>query len=241
MTTKRIRTPGAQAIREAREAVKAEYPHAKDWQVKRLALLQVSRDSIEAQVAAGMAIDLAALLKVDEVIETTRQTIAAVEPISVQVNIVDRTIKVCDVVCKHCGQSGRYQISDKPFNDGIGREIAPKSETATGEAAKPDSDGSAADPSNALAPAADEPKPPAPPPSITAAPVVTHLQGVSGSKFHSQLINGGERAPLKKLAPPTYFSAEHERGRHPYKNPDGTDRTVGHPLPLNGPHLKKQR
>jgi hypothetical protein len=112
----------------------------------------VARDGYEAQLAAGQNFDLDALLKLDEVIEQARSSIQKQEPISVQVHIVDKTIKVCEVVCKHCGQAGKYEISDKPFNDGIGREIAPKSETATGEAAKPARDGSAADPSNAPAP-----------------------------------------------------------------------------------------
>ena len=151
--TKRIRTPGAEAILAARKALREEYPWAKEYQVRRLAILSVARDGYEAQLAAGQNFDLDALLKLDEVIEQARSSIQKQEPISVEVHIVDKTIKVCEVVCKHCGQAGKHEISYKPFNDGIGREIAPKSETATGEAAKPASDGSAADPSNAPAPA----------------------------------------------------------------------------------------
>src|SRR5215813_11780726 len=90
-------TPGAQAILEARKAFREEYPWAKEYQVRRLAILSVARDGYEAQLAAGQNFDLDALLKLDGVLEQARSSIQKQEPISVQVHIVDKTIKVCEV------------------------------------------------------------------------------------------------------------------------------------------------
>jgi len=50
---------------------------------------------------------------------------------------------------------------------------------------------------------------------------VTHREGVSASSFHSAVINGREVPPLKSQQPSHYYSAEHERERHPYIGRNG--------------------
>jgi len=132
--TKRVKTPGSEAIPEARQAFREEYPHATDWQIKRLALLSVARDAFEAQVAAGQNIDLGALLRIDEVIEQTRETIKKTEPMKVTVEFVHGAAVTCPscshefnphtsepvkpfrgvVACHKCG--AKSEVSNKPFD-----------------------------------------------------------------------------------------------------------------------------
>jgi hypothetical protein len=223
-------TPGAEAILAARKAFADEYPWAKPHQVRRLAILSVMRDNFEAQLAAGQNFDLDALLKLDEVIEQARSSIAKQEPIKVTVEFVDSTIKVANIVCKHCGQSGRFEISDKPFDSPTptadhGNAIAgPSSDAPVPSAtadAPPTSDHDLKSPSD-------------PQPVADVVPLVTYRDGVSASKFHSQVIAGREAPPLKREQPSDYRSEAAERERHPYRDAAGGDRSVAHPLPV--PH-----
>ena len=233
--TKRIKTPGSEAILAARKVFREEYPWAKEYQVRQLAILSVARDGYEAQLAAGQNFDLDALLKLDNVIEQARSSIQKQEPISVEVHIVDKTIKVCDVTCKHCGQSGRYEISDKPFDDGIGREVVKPASVAPKLGAGPSGGDAPIAPATADLPSqVSDTKP-----TANVVPILTYREGVSASSFHSAVINGREVPPLKKLQPPHYYSEAAERDRHPYRDAGGGDRAVAHPLPSPPPECFK--
>ena len=218
-------TPGAEAILAARKAFAEEYPWAKPHQVRRLAILSVMRDNFEAQLAAGQNFDLDALLKLDDVIEQARSSIAKQEPIKVTVEFVDSTIKVANIVCKHCGQSGRYDISDTPApTTDHGNAIVEPSSDAPVASATADAP---------LTSDHDLKSPSDPQPVADVVPLVTYRDGVSASKFHSQVIAGREAPPLKREQPSHYRGEAVERERHPYLDAAGGERG-SHPLPV--PH-----
>jgi hypothetical protein len=228
MSKRPIKTPGSEALLEARKAFREEYPHAKEWQVKRLALLSVSRDRYEAMVAAGADIDLGALLRIDEALETSRSAIALAEPVNISVRFVEGYHGIANIVCPYCKKASRHEISDKPFDAApTSSEISTRVDTAP---TSPEN-GSQTPSTDAPAPAESDSNTHSNPPPANVVPltVAAHREGVSASPFHNALLSNGESAPLKYRQPSHYHTADHDP--HPYYNADGTPRVLAHKLP----------
>jgi hypothetical protein len=223
--------PAAERLLKAREAVAKEFNLADDdWRVKRLALLMCVHSQAEDMVANGRSVDINGLLSLDESIQKIRESIKKTEPMSVNVTFTEGVRGIYN--CHHCGKKnelkeGEYTPPSRPK--------APPQTSDAPAANAPLPDATAA-PADSAAPAA-RPMPkankvaaldtrPASHQTATVTPLVTYRDDVSGSKFHSAVINGREVPPLKRLQPDHWRTTDQAQAPHPY-----VGREVAHPLP----------
>jgi hypothetical protein len=147
---------------------------------RHVSTLRLMRENMQARLVVGERVDPGDLLAVDAAL---KQYLPAGKPATISVQVVEKLRGRC----AHCGalnevppdliRAAVKAVPDTPSAESLtsGHGSAP--------AAVPSTDGQIS--------SRDEN---APPP----VPVSVHREGVSASRFHSQLLNGHEVAPLKR-------------------------------------------
>src|SRR5262249_31653547 len=209
-----------QALYEASKELRLPKTH---FTVERMATLSLLLKVQRSQWAQGKLTNSGDMIEVMDAISALRKErgINDDHPTKIEVSLVERYIGIA--TCDTCGH--RFEVSDQPFDSLTPRpEPAPASEPLTTDHGKPGAEPAKVDPNRTSAASVDSNRHSAAsdaPANVVPMMKVTHREGVSASSFHSAVINGREVPPLKSQQPSHYYSAEHERERHPYIGRNG--------------------
>jgi hypothetical protein len=192
-----------------------------------VATLRLLREGVQARILRGERVAVDDVLTLDQALKAYLPERKAPR---IQVSFVEGVRGIYN--CQHCGKEnelkeGEYTPPSRP------KAPPQTSDAPAANAPLPDA---AVAPADSAAPAA-RPMPkankaaaldtrPAPHQTANVTPLVTYRDDVSGSKFHSAVINGREVPPLKRLQPDHWRTTDQAQAPHPY-----VGREVAHPLP----------